>query len=137
MRRLVIDTNVFVSAVVFPESVPRRAVNQAIERDVVLLSESTMHELTQVLARPKFDRYISREERARFLAQVAGVAEFVSVIQLVRECPDPTDDKFLEVALNGRACVIITGDTDLRAMHPWRGVAILSPVDYVGRGREP
>ncbi|HTS35221.1 MAG TPA: putative toxin-antitoxin system toxin component, PIN family [Candidatus Solibacter sp.] len=135
MRRLVIDTNVFVSAVVFPESVPRRAVNQAIERDVVLLSESTMHELTQVLARPKFDRYISREERARFLAQVAGVAEFVSVIQLVRECRDPSDDKFLEVALNGRADVIITGDEDLLEMHPWRGIATLSPHDYLRTNR--
>jgi len=131
MRRLVIDTNVFISAVVFPNSVPRQAVDEAIEHDTVLLSESTMHELTGVLSRSKFDRYIRVEQRALFLAQLAGVAEFVSVIQLVRECRDPKDDKFLEVAANGRADVIISGDEDLLAMNPWRGVEILTPSDYL------
>jgi predicted nucleic acid-binding protein len=51
----------------------------------------------------------------------------------VRECRDPKDDEFLEVALNGRADLILTGDADLLAMHPWRGVAILSPTDYLKR----
>jgi len=51
--------------------------------------------------------------------------------QVVRECRDPKDDKFLEVALNGRADVIVTGDADLLGMHPWREIAILSPVDYL------
>ena len=45
--------------------------------------------------------------------------------------PRPEDDKFLEVALNGRADVLITGDVDLVAMNPWRGIAIVSPKDYV------
>ena len=61
------------------------------------------------------------------------MAEFVPVIQLVRECRDPKDDKFLEVALNGRADVIITGDADLLAMSPWRDVAILSPSKYLNQ----
>jgi uncharacterized protein len=49
----------------------------------------------------------------------------------VRECRDPKDDRFLEVALNGRADVIITGDADLLRMHPWRKIAILSPTVYL------
>jgi putative PIN family toxin of toxin-antitoxin system len=73
---------------------------------------------------------VSREERALFLAQLSAAAEFVAIIQLVRECRDPKDDMFLEVALNGRADVIITGDADLLALHPWRQTAILSPVGY-------
>jgi uncharacterized protein len=89
-----------------------------------------MGELKEVLFRSKFDRYVSREERALFLAQIGVAAEFVSIIQLVRECRDPKDDKFLEVALNGRADVIITGDADLLALHPWRGIAVLSPAEY-------
>ncbi len=129
--RCVIDTNVFVSAAVFSNSVPRQAVSKAVRGDLLLFSEYTMDELKAVLFRSKFDHYVSRKERILFLAQLGSVAEFVPIIQLVRACRDAGDDKFLEVALNGRADVIITGDADLLRMHPWRGVAILSPAGYL------
>jgi putative PIN family toxin of toxin-antitoxin system len=131
--RCVVDTNVLVSAIVFPRSVPRQAVDKALSDDVLLFSEFTMDELKEVLSRSKFDRYVSREERALFLAQVGVTAEFVSIIQLVSECRDPKDDKFLELALNGRADVIITGDADLLATHPWREIAIVTPAHYLKR----
>src|SRR5271169_4677782 len=102
-RRLVVDTSVFASAIIFPRSVPRHVVDHALDQDVLLLSEATMSELTEVLSRPKFDRYVSRREREVVLAQIGSAAEFVPIIRLVRECRDPKDDKFLEVALNGRA----------------------------------
>ena len=94
-----------------------------------------MYELADVLARSKFDRYISLENRKSFLQRLGQIAEFVPIIQLVRECRDPKDDKFLEVALNGRADVIITGDADLLALQPWREIAILSPTAYTTRDR--
>ena len=131
--RCVVDTNVLVSAMVFPLSVPRQAVDKALSDGVLLFSEFTMDELKEVLFRSKFDRYVSREERALFLAQIGVAAEFVSIIQLVRECRDPKDDKFLEVALNGRADVIITGDEDLLGLHPWRGIQVSSPKDFLKR----
>jgi len=53
--------------------------------------------------------------------------------RLGARCRDPKDDKFLELALNGRADAIITGDADLLALHPWREVAIVSPADYLRR----
>src|SRR5208282_2037169 len=90
-------------------------------------------ELAEVLCRSKFDSFVSRADRELFLAQIQSVAEFVPIIQLVRACRDPNDDKFLEVALNGRADVIITGDADLLGMHPWRGIDILSSADYLER----
>ena len=130
MDRLVIDTNVLVSAALLARSVPRQAVDRAIDHGVLLFSKSTMDELKRVLLRPKFDRYLSREERAIFLAQLVSVAEMVPAIQIIRECRDPNDDKFLEVAVNGRADVIVTGDADLLAMNPWRGINILSPAEY-------
>ena len=129
--RCVVDTNVIVSASVFSLSVPRQAVEGVLREHVLLFSESTMDELKNVLFRPKFDRYVSREDRALFLAHLDAAAEFVSIIQLVRECRDPNDDKFLEVVLNGSADVIITGDEDLQKMHPWRGIAIYSPSQYL------
>ncbi|MGA8763760.1 MAG: putative toxin-antitoxin system toxin component, PIN family [Candidatus Sulfotelmatobacter sp.] len=132
-HRFVVDTNVLASAIIFPRSVPRRLVDDALDLDVVLFSEATMRELTEVLSRSKFDRYVSRQERRLFLGQLERAAEFVPIIQLVRECRDPKDDKFLEVALNGRADVIITGDADLLALHPWREIAALSPAAYLKR----
>jgi putative PIN family toxin of toxin-antitoxin system len=127
--RLVVDTNVFASAIIFPRSVPRQVVDHAFDHGVVIFSEATMSELAEVLSRSKFDSFVSRAERELFLAQIESAAEFVPIIQLVRACRDPKDDKFLEVALNGRADVIITGDADLLGMHPWRKITILSPAD--------
>lgn len=129
--RCVIDTNVFVSAAVFSLSVPRQAVSKALRDGLLLFSEDTMNELKEVLFRSKFDRYVSRKERTLFLAQLGTVAEFIPIIQVVRECRDAKDDKFLEVALNGRADVIITGDADLLGMHPWRAIGILSPSEIL------
>ena len=127
MPRFVVDTNVFVSAIVLPLSVPRKSVDRALDQGVLLFSEATMTELAEVLFRPKFDPYCGIEDRMLFLSQLRSTAEFVPIIQLVRECRDPKDDKFLEVALNGKADLILTGDADLLAMNPWRGIAILSP----------
>jgi uncharacterized protein len=126
-----------VSATLFLDSVPRRAVDRALNTGVVLFSEATITELAEFLRRPKFDSYVSGKEREIFVAQLESTAEFVPIIQLVRECRDSKDDKFLEVALNGRADVIITGDTDLLALHSWRGIAILSPTKYLKCHRLP
>jgi len=127
LPRFVVDTNVFVSAIVLPLSVPRKSVDRALDQGVLLFSEATMTELAEVLFRPKFDPYCGIEDRMLFLSQLRSTAEFVPIIQLVRECRDPKDDKFLEVALNGKADLILIGDADLLAMNPWRGIAILSP----------
>jgi putative PIN family toxin of toxin-antitoxin system len=135
--RCLVDTNVFVSAVSLPASLPRQAVSKAIRGGFLLFSKSSIDELKEVLLRSKFDRYASREDRNLFLAQLAGVAEFVPIIRQVRECRDPKDDKFLEVALNGRADVVVTGDADLLRMHPWRSIEILSPARYLTRTETP
>jgi putative PIN family toxin of toxin-antitoxin system len=131
VERVVIDTNVFVSRLLRFDSVPGRAVGKAIHEGVILVSQMTMSELADVLAQKKFDRYVTIEQRLQFIRLMAQTAEFVSIIHTIRECRDPKDDKFLEVALNGRADVIITGDADLLGMHPWRGISILSPSAYL------
>jgi len=92
-----------------------------------------MNELADVLARPKFDRYISLADRQQFLRLLGRVAEFVPVVYPVRKCRDPKDDKFLEVALNSKADLILSADADLLALHPWQGIAILAPARYLKR----
>lgn len=133
VKRVVVDTNVFVSRLLRFDSVPGCAAEKAIHHATLLVSQSTMNELAEVLSQSKFDRYVTVEQRMQFVRLIAQTAEFVSIIHPIRECRDPKDDKFLEVALNGRADVIVTGDEDLLKMNPWRNVAILSPADSLQR----
>ena len=132
-KRVVVDTNVLVSRLILPQSVPAYALRRVELQARLLVSEATMYELADVLARPKFDPYVNLEDRRQFIRQLGGIAEFVPIIQIVHECRDPRDDKFLELALNGKADVIITGDEDLLELHPWREIAILSPLNYLKR----
>jgi uncharacterized protein len=129
--RIVVDTNALVSRLLLPASVPGQAVRKAVDNGILLVSEATMNELADVLARPKFDRYISLEDRQQFLRLLGRLADFVPIVYPVHACRDPRDDKFLEVALNGKAELIVSGDADLLALHPWQGIFILSPADYL------
>jgi len=130
-ERLVTDTNALISRLLLPSSIPGQAVRKAVDNGLLLVSEATMEELADVLARPKFDRYISLEDRQQFLRLLGRLAEFLPIVYPVRACRDPKDDKFLEVALNGKAAVILSGDSDLLALHPWQGIPILSPAEYL------
>jgi putative PIN family toxin of toxin-antitoxin system len=131
--RVVVDTNVLVSRLILPLSIPAQSTRKAELQSVLLFSDATMSELADVLARDRFDDYITRDDRKGFVNDLCGIAEFVPIIQRVRECRDPRDDKFLEVALKGSAEAIITGDADLLALHPWREIAILTPGQYLQR----
>lgn len=130
-KRIVADTNVLVSRFILPQSVSAQVIRRVELEAKLLFSDETMLELADVLARSRFDRYVTREHREGFILQLCSLVEFVPIIRRVRECRDPDDDKILEVALNGRADVIITGDEDLLALHPWREIAILSPAEYL------
>ena len=132
-ERIVADTNALVSRLLLPSSVPGQAVRKAVDSSILLVSEATMNELADVLARQKFDRYISLEDRQQFLRMLGRQAEFVPIVYPVRACRDPKDDKFLEVALNGKADLILTGDEDLLALNPWRDIAVVSPAEYLKR----
>lgn len=133
LTRIVVDTNVLVSRLILPKSLPAQASYKAEIEARLLVSDATMFELADVLSRTKFDRYVSIEDRKGFILRLGQIAEFVPIIRVVRECHDPKDDKFLEIALNGRADAIISGDPDLLAMHPWCGIEILSPKGFLER----
>jgi putative PIN family toxin of toxin-antitoxin system len=136
--RTVIDTGVIVSAVLLPRSVPRQAFDLAAARGPLLVSEETIAELDEVLRRPKFDKYVSEAQRLEFLTALVREAEVVKVVDVVKECRDPKDNKFLELALSGKGSHIVTGDLDLLVLHPFRGVAIVSPQSFLAiRGGTP
>ncbi len=111
--RTVIDTGVVVSAALIPGSIPRQAFDAAMNRGKVLVSEPTVEELDMVLRRPKFNKYLSEEKRQEFLAALVKEAEIVEITENVVVCRDPDDDKFLELAVSGRASHIMSSDGDL------------------------
>ena len=129
--RAVFDTNVAVSAALLPRSTPRRAVDLILERETLLISLPTSAELNEVLRRPRFNRYLREELRLEFLAALLREAELVEITETVSVCRDPDDDKFLELAVSGAATHIISGDEDLLTLHPFRGISVLSPQDFV------
>lgn len=131
MTRVVIDTNVLISAALFDQSVPAQARNHVVHHGKMVATEQTFAALTGRLLTPKFDRFVSRAERESLLRSLHPIVDVVSVVQVVRACRDPKDDMFLEAAVNGRADVIVTGDQDLLVLHPFAGIAILTPADYL------
>src|SRR5262249_62020299 len=81
---------------------------------------------------PKFARFVAVERRQRILDLVVFAADRVEPAEIIRECRDPKDDKYLAVAAAGGADVIVSSDVrHLLSMHPWRRVAILSPADFL------
>jgi putative PIN family toxin of toxin-antitoxin system len=132
-ERVVIDTNVLISGLFSTTSTPALAVEKAVTKAQLVATAETLRELIEKLLRPEFDRYVRRERREALLQRVASILEIVEVLQAVRASRDPKDDKFLEAAVNGRANVLVTGDRDLLDLNPFRGVAIVTPTDYLAR----
>ncbi len=83
------------------------------------------------MRRSKFNRYIEERQRLEFLAALIDRSEVIEIVETVSACRDPKDDKFLEVAVNGRADYLITGDADLLALNPFRGTSIVTPQVFV------
>lgn len=116
-----------------PSSVPAQAVRRAVDQGQILASEATLEELADVLSRPKFDRYLTVSERQQFLRLFMRIAQWVPILHPVQACRDPRDDKFLALAVNGEAGVIITADQDLLVLDPFRDVRILEPAAYLAQ----
>ena len=127
----VFDTNVLVSALLFANSLPRKALELALDRGKTLISKETVDELNNVLSRPKFKRYISPQKRERFLFSFIQKSVLIEIQEKIEECRDPKDNKFLELAVNGEATTIVSGDKDLLVLHPFREISILTVSQFL------
>ena len=132
-RRFVCDVNVIISAVLLPGSKPDLALRKAQDLGELLVSESIWLELEQVLARPKFNRYTTPEERNDFLVGLSETVQFIDVTEQINECRDPKDNKYLELAVSGCSECIVTGDDDLLVLNPWRGIEILTVQEFLAK----
>jgi uncharacterized protein len=129
--RIVIDTNVVISALIFESSSSIKAFTLAKLRGTILISNDVLSELTNVLSRSKFDRYITSEIREDFLASLMLEAEIVPITEKITACRDPKDNKFLELAISGYADYLITGDQDLLVLHPFRNLQIITVSNFL------
>ena len=130
---VVLDASTLVSAALKADSVPELALLRAVkEPNRLVLSQAVEDEYREVIYRSKFDRYVSRAHRQNILNIVVVAADRIEPTEAVRECRDPKDDKYLALAAAGGADVIISSDVHhLLSMHPWRGISIVSPADYL------
>lgn len=87
----------------------------------MLLSEATFEEIDEVIAREKFDDYLTPEERGAFIEALVDRSRFADPTEEIQACRDPDDDKFLELAVSEHATCIVSGDSDLLVLDPFRG----------------
>jgi putative PIN family toxin of toxin-antitoxin system len=128
--RVVVDTNVFISAALKDKSFPALALTVIEQRGTLLKSVVTEHQLFEVIARPRIAELIEPVSVERIRKLIAS-AEMVTISERIIACRDPTDDKFLELAVNGRTDLVVSGDADLLVLNPFRGIPIVSPATFV------
>jgi len=127
--KVVFDTNILVSALVFPGGRGEEALRRIVEeKDHLLISKAIIDELLGVLAR-KFSR--DREELAHIAVYLSDLAITVGPRRPLRVLKDPPDNRILECALTGRAEAIITGDKALLDLCLYRGVRIVALREYL------
>lgn len=138
-QRVVFDTSTLVGAALRIGSTPHQALLRALLFSDVYASAETLAEMEVVLNRSKFGRYLNREKRPAFAANMRRRAHLIVLRDADRSevgmaCRDPSDNKFLALALAAEADAIVSSDEDLLVLHPWRGVSILTPAEFISTG---
>ncbi|MDB9465140.1 putative toxin-antitoxin system toxin component, PIN family [Dolichospermum circinale CS-1225] len=126
LPKYVLDTNIIVSAFLFKKSQPRQALDKARHEGNILMSEAIWQEIIDVLSRPKFEKYVTLIEREFFLDWLAESLNFIEIRDTIVACRDAKDDKLLELAVNGNAELIVSGDEDLLILNPFQEIAIVT-----------
>lgn len=125
--KLVVDTNVLISAALSGQGTPAKLLRLVLDGHTLVFSQPTFNELQSRLYRPKFDRYITLEQRQRLLHDFNACAHWVELAPYPTYCRDPDDDKFIATALQAQADWLVSGDRDLLEAQPPADLRILTP----------
>jgi len=138
-ERLVIDSNVWIAALISPTGTARQLVDAILDNDIdILMSEATFDELVSRLDRPKFDRYREPEAWNLFLSELVELALWQEDAGTTTGISrDADDDKFLALAVMGQADAIVSGDGDLLELGTHDGIPIVTPAEFLRRLRRP
>lgn len=115
-NRVVIDTNVWLSAALPPAGAPSQVVRRVLASGVPVFSHATFAELETRIWKPKFDRYLSMEARQGILHDARALAHWVGIpadMAARRFSRDGDDDKFIDTALTGSTLWLVSGDQGL------------------------
>ncbi|MFN3758906.1 MAG: putative toxin-antitoxin system toxin component, PIN family [Algoriphagus aquaeductus] len=129
--RVIFDSNCIVSALLSPDSMVANSFRKALELGVLLTSNECYEELLEVLQRPKFKKYYSEEDLKFFQKILTQELRFQKVTSQVTLCRDPMDNKFLGLALDGKADFLVTGDKDLLTLERFQSTQIITPRDFL------
>jgi putative PIN family toxin of toxin-antitoxin system len=127
--RVVFDTNIYVSALVFPGGRADAAMQRILGGiDVLVVTPAIINEVLGVLAE-KFSR--DREELSRVAVLLADIGEVVKPRFRLSILPDEPDNRILEAAVAGQAAAVVTGDKALLALGIYREIPILTLARYL------
>ena len=131
MMRVVLDTNVLVSAILFKGALSKLVDLWRNGEISPVISKETFDELKTVLSYPKFS--LSTDEiKAIIEDEILPYFEVIDIKEKIHGvCRDPNDDTFLAVAVNAKAACIVTGDKDLLALRKYKSIKIVSPHEYM------
>jgi uncharacterized protein len=129
--RYVLDTNVIISALLFKNSNPAKVVRAVFKLGDVLLSLDLLREISAVISRDKFSKFITIEKREEFLEKFVQDTILVEIVEEIQACRDPKDDLVLELAVSGGAEYIISGDKDLLVLNPFRNIKIVTAQEFL------
>jgi uncharacterized protein len=130
-HRYVLDVNTLISAFLFPESAPGKALEFVLTEHRLLMSLELAAEAIGVFRRAKFDRYLSRERREELVLGAIRASDFVQTTETISECRDPDDNRVLVLAVAGNAAAIVTGDKDLLVLSSFRGIQIVDSRNFL------
>ena len=128
---VVFDASTIVSAALKAASIPRRTLLFARERHTIALSASVFGEIDEVLRREKFAKAGTPNRAQEILGLLTAAAFWITPSERVSECRDAKNNKYLELALAAGAGVLVSSDDDLLVLHPWRGVMIRHPAEFL------
>jgi putative PIN family toxin of toxin-antitoxin system len=128
--RVVLDTNIFISALAIPGSLAEKAIIKIIEGgDILLISKDIINEVLSVLS-SKFSR--DKEGLSHVAVILSELGELVKPARKVSIFKDDPDNRVLECALHGKADVLVTGDKEMLRLREYEQIRIMSLKQYVG-----
>lgn len=98
----------------------------------IFISAEQLDELTQTLAKPKLRKYLTQNRTKKLFELIWAKAELILVTSAVALCRDPKDDFIINLALDAKANVIISGDNDLLVLNPIGDIRVMSIVEFLG-----
>ncbi|MEA2562905.1 MAG: uncharacterized protein QOH06_4409 [Acidobacteriota bacterium] len=140
MIRAIIDTNILVRASIRPQGTLASFLSELRDGKYHLFySDTLLKEFIDVLGRPRLrTKYQIGEERIRALLDLILLrGELVVPTRKIDACRDSDDNAVLGAAVSAEADIIVSGDEDLLVLHPFEGIPIVGPAEFLARLREP